>query len=120
MRMFGIYYICKNYIDIIENMKLISKKRSKRKKCSRYRRLAGKSEILNELSKIEPLREKVKAMYNCIPVINRDENEFDLSPGKCEQFRNARSVLFITMQSIIELYETINTKEYQKRILVLI
>lgn len=114
MRMFGIYYICKNYIDIIENMKLISKKDPNGKNVQGIEDWQEKSEILNELSKIEPLREKVKAMYNCISVINRDENEFDLSPGKCEQFRNARSVLFITMQSIIELYETINTKEYQK------
>lgn len=115
MRLFGMYYVCKNYLPVVENMKLESRQvNTAAGSNTTIQFLSGwqeKSKILNELAKIEPLRGRAEAMYSSIPVVFLDRDKFDLSAGDCDKFKKARQDLTVAMQTVIQLYEATNAQK---------
>lgn len=115
MRLFGMYYVCKNYLPVVENMKLESRQvNTAAGSNTTIQFLSGwqeKSKILNELAKIEPLRGRAEAMYSSIPVVFLDRDKFDLSAGDCDKFKKARQDLTVAMQTVIQLYESTNMQK---------
>ena len=71
MRLYGMYYTCKMYLETVQNMEIGSKVIT----AGPVKYIEGwneKSIILNELAKITPLRESVQKLYESIPIMYRD------------------------------------------------
>lgn len=110
MRLYGMYYICKQYIEQVENMKVGERKDGSGNK---YRCINGwkiKSCIVNELAKIQPLRDAARKLYETIPTVYCDQNDFDISADIVNKFIAARTELIVAMKTVIGLYETANIK----------
>lgn len=110
MRLFGMYYVCKNYLPVVENMKL----ENRNSNGTTVQCISGwqeKRKALNELAKIEPLRSRAEAMYSSIPIVFLDKDKPDLSAGDCEKFKKTRRDLTVAMQTVIELYESTNMQK---------
>lgn len=116
MRLYGMYFVCKNYIDCVRKMQIGNKIVGG----NNVRYIEGwkeKSQVLNELAKIDPLREKVRKLYDVVPVMYRDLDKFDLTSQTSDEFIKAREMLIVAMDTIIKLYETVNlNKESEKAI----
>lgn len=111
MRLYVMYYICKQYIDEIKNMKLDSRT-ANGKEIRSISNWKKRSIILNELGNISPIRDKVKGLYDTIPVFYRDYDKFDLSETTANSFVKARNNLIAGMETIIKLYESVNPNKY--------
>lgn len=110
MRLYGMYYVCKKYIHEVENMNV--ENRSANGNTIRYiTEWDKKSIVLNDLAKIEPLRKDVRTLYETIPIIYRDQKQFDITGNVANNFLEARNALIIAMDTIIRLYDTLNTNK---------
>lgn len=107
MRLYSMYYVCKNYINIIRNMK-VSSRTVNGKNCLYLTSWKEKSKVLNELANVEPLREKTRKVYDSIPVIYCDVDEFEISDSMAKTYEKRRSELLNSMETVIELYELVN------------
>lgn len=115
MRLYGMYYVCKQYVDTVFDMKVGS--RSANGKTIRIiDDWLRKSRILNELGKVYPLREAIRELYETIPVIYRDQDKFDVDQSTVDAFIKARGKLITSMKTIINLYESINISKAEGNI----
>lgn len=110
MRLYGMYYLCKEYINTIENMN-IETRMANGIQVKFIRGWRKKSQILNELAKIKPLTEAAKKMYEAIPTVYCEQDEFDVGNAICEKFKLAKVKLLTEMKMIIKLYELLNTQK---------
>lgn len=110
MRLYGMYYLCKEYIKLIEEMKIEGRKEGNHtiRFISDWKR---KSVILNEIAELSPMRERARKMYEVIPRVYRDSDKFDITDGDAQRFIAARTELVVAIDTVIELYETINDKQ---------
>lgn len=67
-----------------------------------------KSIVLNELGKMNPLRTYARKLYETVPIVYRDRDEFDITDTVKDNFVTAREILVIAMETIIDMYESIN------------
>ena len=104
------YFVCKNYISSVKNMRIEA--RTTNTGTIKYmKNWLEKSRILNELAKVEPLREAVRNLYDTIPVMHQDQDTFDMSANTVEKFIGARRELIASMDTLIRLYDTINMRK---------
>ncbi len=110
MRLYGMYYACKKYLEVVNDMKVESKTINgiTTKFISGWK---NKSIVLNEIAKIEPLREKVRKFYETVPIVYRDQDRFEIASSNVNDYIKARSELVISMEMVINLYESINTSK---------
>ena len=73
-----------------------------------------KAQILNELAKIKPLTENAKKMYEAIPTVFCEQDEFDIGSATSEKFKLAKVKLLAEMNMIIKLYELLNTQKLEE------
>lgn len=112
MRLYGMYYLCKEYIKSIENMNVEIKVVNG----NQMRFISGwkkKSRILNELAKINPLTASAKEMYEAIPTVFCEDDQFDIGGATSEKFRLAKIKLLAEMNMLIKLYELLNTQKLE-------
>lgn len=64
--------------------------------------------MLNELGKMNPLRTYARKLYETVPIVYRDRDEFDITDTVKDNFVTAREILVIAMETIIDMYESIN------------
>lgn len=107
MRLYGMYYTCKKYIEYVKGMKVISKS-STRETTWWIESWKEKSIVLNEISIMEPLRVYARELYETIPIIYRDQDEINVTEKVKDNFVTARKRLVVAMETIIHMYETIN------------
>lgn len=107
MRLYGMYYTCKKYIEYVKGMKVISKS-SARETTWWIESWKEKSIVLNEISIMEPLRVYARELYETIPIIYRDQDEINVTEKVKDNFVTARKRLVVAMETIIHMYETIN------------
>ena len=110
MRLYGMYYTCKNHIEYVKNMKVTNKTTAREATWS-IKSWAERSKVLNELAKMKPLRTPAREVYEAIPVVYRDQDEFDISGTVKDRFVAARGKLIVAMETVIDMYETINPKK---------
>ena len=110
MRLYGMYYTCKKHIEYVKNMKVTNKKTAREATWS-IKSWAERSKVLNELAKMKPLRTPAREVYEAIPVVYRDQDEFDISGTVKDRFVAARGKLIVAMETVIDMYETINPKK---------
>lgn len=107
MRLYGMYYTCKKHIEYVKNMKVINRTTTREATWS-IESWEEKSIVLNELAKMKPLRTPARELYEAIPIVYRDQDEFDISVTVRDKFVAARGKLIVAMETIIDMYETIN------------
>lgn len=112
MRLYGMYYICKKYINKVEEMKFDVSTRNGNTIRS-IRDWLEKSLVLNELATVKPLREDARELYEVFPVMYRDKNFFEVTQATAEKFMEKRKLLLAEMRTIILMYETINPNKTQ-------
>lgn len=110
MRLYGMYYTCKKHIEYVKNMKVTNKTTAREATWS-IKSWAERSKVLNELAKMKPLRTPAREVYEAIPVVYRDQDEFDISGTVKDRFVAARGKLIVEMETVIDMYETINPKK---------
>lgn len=110
MRLYGMYYTCKKHIEYVKNMKVTNKTTARDATWS-IKSWAERSKVLNELAKMKPLRTPAREVYEAIPVVYRDQDEFDISGTVKDRFVAARGKLIVAMETVIDMYETINPKK---------
>lgn len=114
MRLYGMYYTCKMYLETVQNMEIGSKVIT----AGPVKYIEGwneKSIILNELAKITPLRESVQKLYESIPIMYRDVDEFDITETVADTFKEYKRQLVIAMKTIIRTYEAINPQKVAEK-----
>lgn len=111
------YYICKKYVQKVKDMAL-NPRTQNGNTIYFMDDWKDKSILLNKLANIPAIREKVKILYETIPVIYRDQNKFDISREQKSKFQVARDNLVVSMETIIELYESINTNKIENKNIV--
>ena len=104
------YYTCKNYIEMVANMKIPSRATSSGTVWY-ITEWKEKSIVLNELGKMIALREDARRLYETIPIIYRDQDRFDITSAVKDDFVKAREKLIVAMKTIINMYETINSNK---------
>ena len=107
MRLYGMYYTCKKYVGYVKEMKVDDRTASGNVIWS-IKAWREKSIALNELGKINPLRAYARKMYETIPIVYRDRDDFDITETTKNSFITAREKLIVAMETIIDMYETIN------------
>ena len=113
MRLYGMYYICKQYIDKISAMKVDTKTTNGNTIYS-ISSWQEKSHTLNELGQIPSLRANVKKLYQSIPTVYYDSDNFEISKAMYQNFMSARNDLMVAMKTVINLYEQLNPNSTDK------
>lgn len=101
------YYTCKKYIEYVKDMKVYAKNTGGNTSWS-INSWKEKSIVLNELGKMNPLRTYARKLYETVPIVYRDRDEFDITDTVKDNFVTAREILVIAMETIIDMYESIN------------
>lgn len=78
MRLYGMYYTCKKYIEYVKDMKVYAKNTGGNTSWS-INSWKEKSIVLNELGKMNPLRTYARKLYETVPIVYRDRDEFDIN-----------------------------------------
>lgn len=107
MRLYGMYYTCKKYIEYVKDMKVYAKNTGGNTSWS-INSWKEKSIVLNELGKMNSLRTYARKLYETVPIVYRDRDEFDITDTVKDNFVTAREILVIAMETIIDMYESIN------------
>lgn len=107
MRLYGMYYTCKKYIEYVKEMKVNNKAAAGNAIWS-INSWKEKSIALNELGKMNPLRTYARKLYETVPIVYRDRDEFDITDTVKGNFVTARERLIVAMETIIDMYENIN------------
>lgn len=107
MRLYGMYYTCKKYIEYVKDMKVYAKNTGGNTSWS-INSWKEKSIVLNELGTMNPLRTYARKLYETVPIVYRDRDEFDITDTVKDNFVTAREILVIAMETIIDMYESIN------------
>ncbi len=110
MRLYGMYYMCKEYIGLVKTMQV----ESRNENAVTIKFINGwkeKSQILNEIAKIPPLRENALKVYETIPTMYRDKDSFDIAGKIAEGFIARKRDLMTAMDTVIKVYEAINIEQ---------
>ena len=97
----------KKYIEYVKDMKVYAKNTGGNTSWS-INSWKEKSIVLNELGKMNPLRTYARKLYETVPIVYRDRDEFDITDTVKDNFVTAREILVIAMETIIDMYESIN------------
>ena len=107
MRLYGMYYTCKKYVGYVKEMK-VNDRTANGNVIWSIKAWREKSIALNELGKINPLRAYARKVYEAIPIVYRDRDDFDITETTKNSFITAREKLIVAIETIIDMYETIN------------
>lgn len=107
MRLYGMYVICKKYIKAVQEMK-VGTKSTGGNSVRFIEHWKQKSILINELSKIPSLQENTRKLYDTIPAVYRDVDQFEITQSTATNFITERDKLIVAMQTIITLYESMN------------
>lgn len=109
MRMYNMYFICKSYLERVKEMG--TKPKSLNGSTVYFiDNWKNNAELLNNLAKVAPLKSAVKEIIDSIPIVNQDENRFDLSNNTRNKYEKALNRLVISMQAIVDAYEVLGVK----------
>lgn len=108
MRLFSTYYACKKCIILVEKMRVETKPVVNGKTVYYISGWQEKSRLLNDIAKMEPLREQARKVYISIPLVHADKDNFDIQESSAKKFNTAIDELKISMKTIINLYEKLN------------
>lgn len=110
MRLYSMYYVCKQYINMVKDMKVEERKDVNGNRYRCINNWLNKSKVINELAKVYPLRDITRKLYETIPTVYCDKNNFDVSEDIISKFIAARKELIVAMETVIAVYEMANTK----------
>lgn len=105
MRLFNMYYVCKKSLELMPDMKVESRQANGR---TTYfiSQWGKKSEVLNNIAKLDILRANALSVYESIPVVYRDLDRFDISDSMAAKFKRKVDDLELSLKTIVDLYES--------------
>ena len=115
MRLYNIYYLCKQYIEEMGELKVTEKGTIS----TRYYVLDNWAEYkkaLFAIGQIECLKKYTDEMYSTIPVFVRENEAPEVDSNTRSKLMTYKSRIVNKMQTIIELYESMQLKETEKGI----
>ncbi len=104
MRLYSMYFLCKSNISEIENITIPTKVFNG----SQVRYITNWLDIvkvLNKLSGVSCLKPAASALFESIPPMLRDRNQFDFDSQTYAVFKEEQRNLISRMYTIIDLYE---------------
>lgn len=104
MRLYSMYFICKNNIEIIKNYKTEAVANNS----GQFIRVTGWIVViksLNKLANVPGIKEYSEKLYESVPVMLRDRDTFDLSLNAGDKLESARKELLSSISAIIGMYE---------------
>lgn len=110
MRLYNIYYICCVCKDEIDKSVKIHPLKNGSDRISEYRILGWDKcrNALDQLKNISCLRKSAEKLYYTLDSFDRDKEAPDISPHRKEQFENALSDLKVSLETIRNLYESLD------------
>lgn len=115
MRLYNIYYLCKQYVEDVESLELVERGSPS----ARYYELSNWTEykkVLFAVGQIECLKKYTDELYNTIPVFVRETQEPQIDSYIKNNILTCQNKILAKMQTIIELYESMQLKEAEKGI----
>lgn len=109
MRMYSMYFICKSYIEKVMELRVESRN-ANGSTVYYLNHWREKAIILNELAKIDPLKERVRRILDTVPIAYRDFDKFDVTQNLKREYENGMKELVVSMQTIIDAYEMMGIK----------
>ena len=113
MRLYNIYYLCKNLIEIIKKDKIETKKYSSEYFINNWNEYKT---ALQSLRQIPMFSKIVEEIYETIPVFVREKNRPEIDIDTKNNFIKKNNNIILQMQTIIDLYESMNLKNRKKGI----
>ena len=110
MKLYNIYYLCKELIDVFKKITVSPVDNNKRD----YYRISGLENYwdgLETLHNISLFESTVKHLYNIIPVLSRDNDVLEVSADICHSIESANNTIINQMSVIIKLYESMHLPE---------
>lgn len=104
MRLYSMYFICKNNIEVIRNFKLDALSNG----TGQINRIKGWSDViksLNKLANVPGIKKYSEKLYESVPVMVRERDGFDLSIDVGNKVESARKELLSSISTIIGMYE---------------
>lgn len=105
MRLYSMYFLCKNNIMVFENLVIQTRTLSG----SQIRYISNWLsivKILNKLSGVPCLKSATTALYESIPTMLRDQDQFDFDNTTYSNFVREQRNLISRMNTVIDLYES--------------
>lgn len=104
MRLYSMYFICKNNIEIIKNLKAETVTNNS----GQFVRVKGWTDTiksLNKLANVPGIKEYSEKLYESIPIVLRDRDTFDITIESANKLELARKELLSSVSTIIGMYE---------------
>lgn len=115
MRLYNIYYLCKQYVSEVENVTVTEYRKTGGNEYGLYNWVSYK-ETLQVIRQIDCLSEYVKQLYDMVPVFVREDAEPKIDGNTKNRILSAKDIIVEKMETIIELYESMQLKETSKGI----
>ena len=111
MRLYSIYYLCKKYKDNVTECDIQEISVSGGGKIVRWNNWETYKEMLLILREIKCLKMSAEAIYEQIPVIEREKKNPTISMGLWGEIRNKQHELSMKLEVITMLYESMGLNE---------
>jgi hypothetical protein len=113
MKLYNVYRLCKKYKDFFANMNITQDEvlnATKEKKVRIYtiHNLDELKSVLYKLEKIPALNHCVKECIKTISDVFQNKEDLTMSAEAFNAFNSSKNIVYTKMQSIIELYESMN------------
>lgn len=112
MRLYSMYFLCKESIGVIENLKIIARTSS----VDSTKNVINWSDCidaLNKLALIPSVKPAVIELYESVPIYFREKQQFEIEKNTGNKIAIAKKMLLSRMDTIIKLYE--NSRDEKRR-----
>lgn len=109
MRLFSMYFLCKEYTECVEEM-ILETRQVSGNTVKVLPNWLEKSKVINKIAQVGPIREYARALYDVIPAVFQDIDRFDVSEATARKFEIAKNELLVAMKTVINTYEAVNNK----------
>lgn len=113
MRFYNVYFLCKNLIQIFQEDRIETKKTNQEYYIQNWDEYKT---ALESLRQIPMFKISVDEIYNTIPVFVRENAKPEIDYSTCNLFINKNKNIVYKMNTLIELYESMDLKDNKKGI----
>lgn len=110
MRLYSMYFLCKNNIKEIESFNILTRAANGNtiKYVTNWQRIIS---VLNKLAGISCVRPATEKFLESVPSVYRDREQFDLDNTSAEKLTSAKKELLARLDTIIKLYESSHSEK---------
>lgn len=108
MRLYNIYYLCKELIDIFKQARISINNKKNVYEISDLEKYWSAIDTLKNISLFKPI---IENFYNIIPIYARNRDKLEISVDVYRNFESLNKNIINQMSVIIDLYESMNLSE---------